>query len=99
MLAKKIEKRLLLVVVLMIGLHLVVQFIILGTVGTTGPDISRIRTEREAVEMNNKVKTAAINDLQTNAKVVVSVTTEMEMQAKALNYLQDPDQKLFASSR
>ena len=56
-----------------------IQFVILATVGTTGPEISSVKSEREKIRLENEIVSSEIRKFQTKTEVLEIATRDMNM--------------------
>jgi hypothetical protein len=99
-LSEIIQGKLLAVFGLSVLLLLLIQSVILGTVGTLGPEISEVNNEIEQVKLENEIMQAKIREYQTSGKIVPVVTTDLEMQESEVSRLEliDSDSNTVANS-
>lgn len=83
-----LQTKLVIIFGLTVLVFMIVEFVILSTVGTTGPDLSATRQEREQVKLENEIKQAEIRQYQTNDRIVASVEGDLEMRGQAIINLQ-----------
>lgn len=83
-----LQGKLLIVFMLTVLVFMIIEFVILSTVGTAGPKLSSVRKEREQVKLENEIKQAQIREFQTNGSVVSSVETDLEMRQQKIINLQ-----------
>jgi post-segregation antitoxin (ccd killing protein) len=67
-----------------------VQSVILATIGTAGPEISRTREETRQIQVDNEVLKAKIRELQTSAQVASTIENELGMKQTDLIRLESP---------
>jgi hypothetical protein len=96
-----VQRKLLLIAGLLVLVSLFIQFGILSTVGTIGPQISNVRSEREQMQLDNEIKSALIRDYQTSDRVMLSLSQTYELQQAQLARLEytDPNQQTQANAR
>lgn len=82
--ANNMVRKLVSLVVLSVILLIVVQAIILSTVGTLGPEISNTRSEIEQLKLQNELKRAEIKEETTEAKLLPEIVSELQMKNKAI---------------
>lgn len=83
-----LQTKLLLIFGLTVLVFMIVEFVILSTVGTMGPKLSQTRQEREQVKLENEIKQAQIRQYQTNERVISSVESDLEMKQHSIINLQ-----------
>lgn len=83
-----LQKRILLILLVMLLLFMAVEFVILSTVGTMGPDISNVRSQTEKLKLDNEIKQATIRQLQTSEEVSTSVEYDLEMSPRTVDNVQ-----------
>ncbi len=89
-LASRIITRLVLVCATLVVVMLGVQSVILATIGTAGPEISRTREETKQTQVDNEVLKAKIRELQTSAQVTDTIENELGMRQADLIRLESP---------
>lgn len=84
----RIQGRMVKLVVCLVFTLMFVQFLILGTVGTLGPKISSLRSEREKLHLSNELKQANIREAQTKGQIVDIAANDLEMKGAELKRLE-----------
>jgi hypothetical protein len=74
-----VEKKLIMIAIALFLLSLGVQIVVLGTVGTTGPEISKLRSERENYRLGNEIKKAEIREFQTKGPILETAQNQFAM--------------------
>lgn len=82
------QKKTAVVAVMVVVTFMIMEFVILSTVGTIGPKVSSVRKEREQIKLENEIKLAKIRELQTSERVVESVDKDLGMQQQEIKTLQ-----------
>ncbi len=89
-LASRIITRLVIVCATLVVVMLGVQSVILATIGTAGPEISRTREETRQTQVDNEVLKAKIRELQTSGQVAGTIENELGMKQTDLIRVERP---------
>jgi len=94
----KLQERLVVLTLLTVGAFIIIQFVILSSVGTIGPKISRISNQVAQLQLDNEIKIAQIRQDQTNSQVQQSAISELQMHPTTVKYITSATAKLGSSN-